>query len=126
MVICESQSGEMGGLELAAALRARELGANCLLVIYGGAQVDESAVKRKFGVDEYLNSKVTLRELDELLCKHLRIGWSPISDDVVTEEDSGRFRHPMAAQEMISARAQPPETPKVAKKQGFFSRIFGS
>jgi hypothetical protein len=115
----------MGGLELVAALRAQELGENCLLIVYGGARVNEAAVKREFGVDEYLSSKVTLGEIDELLCKHLRMGWSPMDVAGEAEEDSGRFRHPMAGQEMISARVHPEEVSKKMKKKGLLSRFFG-
>jgi hypothetical protein len=116
----------MGGLELAAALRTRELGKDCLLIVYGGVRVDAAAVKSQFGVDEYLTTKVTLGQIDELLCKHLRMGWSPVRDSGAAEDDSGRFRHPMAGKEMISARVQQGEPAKTGKKKGFFSRIFGS
>jgi CheY-like chemotaxis protein len=129
VLICEKQSGAMSGLELAAELRASDLGRECLLVVYGGSQVDGSRVKDQYGVDEYLDTKVTLGQIDELLCKHLRVGWAPMADASTAEGDSGRFRHPMAGGEMMSARANPGEGKREGKKgekKGFFSRLFGS
>jgi DNA-binding NarL/FixJ family response regulator len=129
VLICEKQSGAMSGLELAAELRASDLGRECLLVVYGGSQVDGSRVKDEYGVDEYLDTKVTLGQIDELLCKHLRVGWAPMAGASTDEEDSGRFRHPMTGGDMMSARANPAggeKKGKKGKKKGFFSRWFGS
>jgi len=100
---------------------------DCLLIVYGGVQQNAAAAKSEFGVDEYLTTKVTLGQINELLCKHLRMGWSPVDASAAADDESGRFRHPMAGQEMVSARVQPDdEPPREAKKKGFFSRLFGS
>jgi DNA-binding response OmpR family regulator len=126
VLIREKQSGAMSGLELAAELRASDLGRGCLLVVYGGSQVDGSQIKEQYGVDEYLGTKVTLGQIDELLCNHLRVGWAPTADANAAEDDSGRFRHPMAGGEMMSARDNPTGGETKGKKKGFFSRLFGS
>jgi len=122
VLICEEQPGEIDGLNLASQLRGSPLGQDCLLIVYGGSRVAPESAKEDYGVDEYLGTKVTLKQLDELLCKHLRMGWTPMESSVSDEGDSGRFRHPMADEKMVSARSSEDEAPK----RGFFRRLFGS
>jgi len=125
VVLAEEQDGDMDGLQLVSALRLDPRTKSCLLVVYGGVQADEKTAKSVHGVDEYLEKGRTLKELSEAVCRHLRLGWSPmISLEGAGEEDSGRWKNPLNEQKVMSARKTPAEGKP--HKKSLFSRLFGS
>lgn len=126
VLICEKQAGELSGLELAATLRGTESTKDCLLVVYGGGSIDAATARSRYGVDEYIGKEVTLKQLGELLCKHLRVGWTPMAQTGPLEEDTGRWKNPMTEERVMSARIGDEGNPKEKKKKGFFSRLFGA
>jgi len=125
VVLAEEQEGDMDGLQLVAALRLDSRTKSCLLVVYGGVQVDENTAKSVHGVDEYLGKGRTLKELTEAICRHFRLGWSPLtSAEGAGEEDSGRWKNPLTEQKVMSARK--PHAKEKPSKKSLFSRLFGS
>jgi DNA-binding NtrC family response regulator len=127
VLVCEDQTGEMSGLDLADELRGSEITRDCLLIVYGGGSIDAARAKERHGIDEYLGPDVTLSQLDELLCKHLRVGWTRMSQTEAEAGDTDRFHHPMTEGRVMSARKNGADSgTKKTKKKGFFSRLFGS
>lgn len=128
VLACEKQSGELDGLELCKQLREQPLGKDCLLIVYGGERNDSEGAKKTYGLDEYVDKGVTLKQLDELLCKHLRLGWVPMAQSTeALEEDTGRWRNPLTERNVISARkGDEPGNEAKPKKKGLFSRFFRS
>jgi PleD family two-component response regulator len=125
VVLAEQQDGAMDGLQLVAALRSDARTKSCLLVVYGGVQVDEETAKSVHGVDEYLGKGGTLKELSEAVCRHLRLGWSPMaSAGGIEEEESGRWKNPLTEEKVMSARKS--ETKGESTKKSLFSRLFRS
>ncbi|MEE2827557.1 MAG: response regulator [Myxococcota bacterium] len=126
ILVCERQSGEIDGLELCRKIRSSDLGSEFLLIVYGGKSPDPAGIKEQIGIDEYVGKGVTLKQINELLCKHLRLGWAPMAKSAEPAGDE-RWSNPLTSGGMISARKggeEEEEEEEEPKKRFSFSRLF--
>jgi len=125
VLACETQSGELDGLELCRQIRSRSEGKDRLLVVYGGQRMDSDATKANYLLDEYLGKDVTIKQIDELLRKHLRLGWVPMASEKSGSDGDDKWKNPMTDGSVVSARkGEESAAPKSEEGTSWFSRLF--